>query len=242
MRDVIRMNIPSRPRLGLLALVAAIEATSIVGLHLAIDYLSLAGVLSLATVELTVVILLARAFGLAPRNVGVSRIPSRELVEAFSVAAVAATAAIMHGAVQLSSSVIVQVILYAAGEELVWRGVAIPQVSSMLSARFSKPAAVLGAIGITSLVFAMSHLIEDTSIEAVAGTMWGGVLLGALYALTSRLWVPLVVHIASNLLVLSVGPSLVSLAAQAAGVVIIGLRFVTPAFRRWRNRRRARYS
>ncbi len=85
-------------------------------------------------------------------------------------------------------------VLAAFGEELVWRGYALPRTAQFFG---SGPRAWLIALLVVNLAFGLAHLYQGPS--GVIQATVAGVLLGVLYIATGRnLVVPIIAHGVSN--------------------------------------------
>ncbi len=85
-------------------------------------------------------------------------------------------------------------VLAAFGEELVWRGYALPRVAGLLG---GTPRAWIGALIVVNVGFGLAHLYQG--LTGVIETTLAGILLGALYLATGRnLAVPITAHFVSN--------------------------------------------
>jgi hypothetical protein len=85
-------------------------------------------------------------------------------------------------------------VLAGFGEELVWRGYALPRVAGLLG---GGRGAWLAALALVNLGFGLAHLYQG--VTGVVETTLAGVLLGALYLATGRnLAVPITAHFVSN--------------------------------------------
>jgi membrane protease YdiL (CAAX protease family) len=85
-------------------------------------------------------------------------------------------------------------VLAAIGEELVWRGFALPRVAGLLG---GSRGAWLAALALVNAAFGLAHLYQGATgvIEAALA----GVLLGALYLASGRnLVLPMAAHFVSN--------------------------------------------
>lgn len=85
-------------------------------------------------------------------------------------------------------------VLAGFGEELVWRGYALPRVAGLLG---GTPRAWASALVLVNVGFGLAHLYQG--LTGVIETMLAGVLLGALYLATGRnLAAPIAAHFVSN--------------------------------------------
>jgi membrane protease YdiL (CAAX protease family) len=85
-------------------------------------------------------------------------------------------------------------VLAALGEELVWRGFALPRVAGLLG---GSRAAWIAALVLVNAGFGLAHLYQG--VTGVVEAALAGVLLGALYLASGRnLVVPMAAHFASN--------------------------------------------
>lgn len=91
-------------------------------------------------------------------------------------------------------------VLAAIGEELVWRGFALPRVAELLG---GTRGAWLAALALVNAAFGLAHLYQGATGVVEAGL--AGVLLGALYLASGRnLVVPMAAHFVSNTIDLTV--------------------------------------
>lgn len=91
----------------------------------------------------------------------------------------------------LSTGLAAGVVFYAACEELIWRGLLVRQLDARIGS--------LWAIGISSVAFALAH--GPLSPWAVVVYTVDGIVFGAAYLVTGRLWLSIGVHAAANLAV-----------------------------------------
>lgn len=85
-------------------------------------------------------------------------------------------------------------VLAALGEELVWRGYALPRVAGLLG---GTRAAWLASLVLVNAGFGLAHLYQG--VTGVVETALAGALLGALYLASGRnLVVPMAAHFVSN--------------------------------------------
>jgi membrane protease YdiL (CAAX protease family) len=85
-------------------------------------------------------------------------------------------------------------VLAALGEELVWRGFALPRVAALLG---DSRVAWAASLVLVNAGFGLAHLYQGAT--GVVETTLAGVLLGALYLATGRnLVVPMAAHFVSN--------------------------------------------
>lgn len=86
------------------------------------------------------------------------------------------------------------IVLAAFGEEMVWRGYALPRVAGFFG---DGPKAWIAAIIVVNAAFGLAHIYQG--LPGVIEAAWAGVLLGALYLATGRnLVAPIVAHGVSN--------------------------------------------
>lgn len=91
-------------------------------------------------------------------------------------------------------------VLAALGEELVWRGFALPRVAELLG---GSRAAWAAALVLVNAGFGLAHLYQGAT--GVVEATLAGVLLGALYLASGRnLVVPMAAHFVSNTIDLTV--------------------------------------
>ena len=120
----------------------------------------------------------------------------------------AGTAQPVVGAALLASLLLA--ITVGLGEELVFRGYVITNLAEVGAARRSEPMAVLGAVLLSIPIFATPHVFRiDAPGTAPAGLallhlVAMGALFGLAYATTGRLGLPLGIHIAHHLGVVSI--------------------------------------
>jgi|CXWL01.1.fsa_nt_gi membrane protease YdiL (CAAX protease family) len=86
------------------------------------------------------------------------------------------------------------IVLAAFGEEMVWRGYALPRVAALFGD--GRNAWIIALI-LVNTAFGLAHLYQG--LPGVIEAAWAGVLLGALYLATGRnLVAPIVAHGVSN--------------------------------------------
>lgn len=86
---------------------------------------------------------------------------------------------------------VAELVLVAFFEELIFRGIVFRIVEKSLGSWI--------ALGLTALIFAASHLPnEGVTLLAVAVTAVAGVMLGAAFMATGRLWLPIGMHFGWN--------------------------------------------
>lgn len=101
----------------------------------------------------------------------------------------------------------------AVAEEVIFRGVLLRVLESRLG--------TLGALGLTSTVFGALHLVNPgaTLWGAVAVAAEGGLMLGAAYAATRTLWLPIGLHVGWNVTAAGVFGAEVSGSGVAQGLL-----------------------
>jgi CAAX protease family protein len=109
-------------------------------------------------------------------------------------------------------------------EEILFRGLLFRLIAKVLG--------TWGALALTAAFFGLVHLANHgaTASSAVAIALEAGVLLGAAYAATKRLWVPMGLHFAWNFTEGSIFGMILSGNAMAAGVIrgsLNGARILT---------------
>jgi hypothetical protein len=103
------------------------------------------------------------------------------------------------------------VLVVVPGEELLWRGI----ITRALADRFGRAAGVAGG----ALLYALAHAAAPNPVLPVAALACG-VVWGALYAWTDRLWPPILCHLvfdAAFLFVLPLPAAAAPLAGAATG-------------------------
>lgn len=86
------------------------------------------------------------------------------------------------------------IVLAAFGEEMVWRGYALPRVAGLFG---DGQKAWIAAIIVVNAAFGFAHIYQG--LPGVIEAAWAGVLLGALYLATGRnLVAPIIAHGVSN--------------------------------------------
>jgi membrane protease YdiL (CAAX protease family) len=91
-------------------------------------------------------------------------------------------------------------VLAAIGEELVWRGFALPRVAALLG---GSRCAWAASLVLVNAAFGLAHLYQG--VTGVVETTLAGVLLGALYLASGRnLIAPMAAHFVSNTIDLTV--------------------------------------
>lgn len=117
---------------------------------------------------------------------------------------------------------IAELVLVAFFEELIFRGIVFRIVEKSLGSWI--------ALGLTSLIFAVSHLPNDgVTVLAVAVTAVAGVMLGAAFMATGRLWLAIGMHFGWNYMLGTVFSVAVS-GHQAKGLVqgtLVGPEWLT---------------
>ena len=87
---------------------------------------------------------------------------------------------------------VIWITLLATMEELVFRGILYRTLEEWLG--------TIGALLISAFIFGGLHIFNDNAnLISVLSASSGGLLMGALYSLTGRLWIPIFFHITWNL-------------------------------------------
>lgn len=81
------------------------------------------------------------------------------------------------------------------GEETVFRGFLFRVLGRWLG---SSAGASVAIVAVTTAVFALSHL-PDQGVAGAEQAVFTGVVFGAIYARTRRIWVPMIAHAAFDL-------------------------------------------
>lgn len=107
------------------------------------------------------------------------------------IVGIAPGGAVSIDAALLTVGSVAWVVAYAAGEELIWRGFLVAQLDARLGSWW--------ALVLSSAAFALAHGSLDP-VELLVYAV-DGIVLGAAYLLTRRLWLPIGMHAAINLTV-----------------------------------------
>ena len=91
------------------------------------------------------------------------------------------------------------VIVGGFGEELVYRGFLFERLGKLLG---SGPLAKTGIVLITSALFALAHLY-DQGIPGVEQALFTGLVFGSIFAVTGRIWIPMIAHAVFDLTALA---------------------------------------